>query len=62
MKTLTTTLAIFSLLFSVTTFGTNLNEDINPPLTEQKPRIDSNSNDELNEINPIFVAQKPRFK
>lgn len=53
MKTLTSTLAIFALLFSVTTFGTNLNE-------EKTQNLNIQENASLNsDINPPLVAKKP---
>lgn len=53
MKTLTSTLAIFALLFSVTTFGTNLNEEKTQNLNIQE-NISLNS-----DITPPLMAKKP---
>ncbi len=58
MKTLTSTLAIFALLFSVTTFGTNLN-DIEPIKLPRDPGSKFISNMISADIEPIKLPRNP---
>jgi hypothetical protein len=62
MKTLTTTLSIFALLLSSTAFSLDLNEDIQPPIRNDRPGIEVNTNNNLNEdIQPPIRNDRPGF-
>ena len=51
MKTLSTTLAIFALLLSTTAFSSVGSGEITPPIRNDRPGIELNKNNNLNEIN-----------
>lgn len=53
MKTLTTTLAIFALLFSTTSFSSDLNKDISQNFNTEV-KISS-----VSDINPPLMPRKP---
>ena len=63
MKTLTTTLAIFALLFSTTSFSSVLDSDITPPIRNDRPGMEINkiNNNNINDITPPIRNDRPGF-